>query len=325
MASGNKVFLENFETIAWFGRCIFVSWYCEVGTCKFCFRSTTKHQIQHARKAKRSLSSLLADALIGRECGWRIEFLTGGYGAYTFDELLDIAAKVSHVFGYKIWVNIGTLTEPELLQLKPYVEGVCASIETIDKGLHDYLCPDKNIEPYSDFLDLASKHGFRKSITIVIGVGEEKEHISQLFEYIEKHKLDRITFYALKPVRGTGYTKSPDPEYYAWWIEQTRLKFPKLEIVAGLTPQTPEYTELILKAGANAITKFPVVRKFNSSETRLIEQHVKNAGRDFVSTLTKLPQIDWDAKVDELDFSEELKQQIREKLKPIINKMQAKD
>ena len=41
-SKAKEVFLENFKPVAWYGRCIFLSWYCDVGTCKFCYRSTQK-------------------------------------------------------------------------------------------------------------------------------------------------------------------------------------------------------------------------------------------------------------------------------------------
>ena len=238
----NKIYLENFPKSSWFGRCIFLSWYCDLGTCKFCFRSTTKHKIKHKEMAKRSLASILTDALFGVFFDWRIEFLTGGYRIFSFEELLEKTKLVSKIFGHKIWINLGTLKEEELLKLKPYVEGVCASIETINPKLHKRICPDKKIKPYSDFLKLADKLGFKKSMTIVVGLGEKKEDFELLSKFILKHNLDRITFYALKPVRGTDYenVKSPNIDYYSWWIAKTRIRFPKLEIISGLTPKTPK-------------------------------------------------------------------------------------
>lgn len=317
----NKVYHENFPNKAWFGRCIFMSWYCDLGTCRFCFRSTTKHKIKHARNAKRSRASLLTDAVIGKALGWRIEFLTGGYRIFSFDEMLDIIRKVSHVFRQKIWINLGAMDKGQLEQIKPYVEGICASIETTEENLHNQICPDKPIEPYSDMLKLADKMGFKKSITIVIGLGETKKHLGTLFSFIEEHKLDRITFYALKPVKGTPYKKSPEPDYYAWWIAQTRIRFPKLEIIAGLTPKQPGYTKLLLDAGANAITKFPVLKKFNSEETRLIQEMAGDSGREFTSILNNAPDINWEKRINELEFDDELKQQIKQKLKYYLKKM----
>ena len=85
----NQVYQENFPNTTWYGRCIFLSWYCDIGTCQFCFRSTIKHKIKHAKTAKRSLSSDLVEALLCKKLGWRIEFLTGGYRIFSKEEMLN--------------------------------------------------------------------------------------------------------------------------------------------------------------------------------------------------------------------------------------------
>jgi len=33
----DKIYWKNFNGDTWFGRCIFLSWYCDRGTCTFCF------------------------------------------------------------------------------------------------------------------------------------------------------------------------------------------------------------------------------------------------------------------------------------------------
>ena len=48
--------------------------------------------------------------------------------------------------------NLGILDEKEMDILSPYVKGICASIETVEERLHDKLCPDKPIKPYSEML-----------------------------------------------------------------------------------------------------------------------------------------------------------------------------
>jgi biotin synthase-like enzyme len=317
----NNVYRENFEDSTFFGRCIFLSWYCDLGTCKFCFRSTIKHKIAHSRNAKRSMASILTDAVIGKNLGWPIEFVTGGYRIFPFDEIVEIVKHVSKIYGEKIWVNLGAMTEEELLKLKPHVEGVCASIETIEPQLHKQVCPDKPVEPYSEMMETAGKLGFKKAITIVIGLGEKKEDFEILKEYIEKNKLDRITFYALKPVQGTEFTKSPEAEYYAWWIAKTRTAFPKLKIMAGLTPRKVDYVSLILKAGANGITKFPALKQFNSEKAQLVENLAKKERKKFFGSLTKMPNIDWDEEVDKLDLNSERKEKVKRKIKQYLNAM----
>ncbi|MBW2981474.1 radical SAM protein [Candidatus Woesearchaeota archaeon] len=307
----------------WFGRCIFVGWYCEKGSCKFCYRSTTSHKKKHAVKSRRSMASMITDAVIGKNLGWKFEYLTGGYSNWDINDIVEIAKNISNVYEDKIWINLGVLDSSDMEKLKPYVKGICASIETVDEKLHNKLCPDKPIKPYSDMLKLAKEKGFKTSITIVIGLGEDKKDIDSLFNFIQEHKLDRITFYALKPVKGTEFekTKSPSIEYYSWWIKETRKRFPKLEIIAGLTPKKVDYVKEILKAGATAITKFPAVRLFGSEKAELIEKMAREAGKEFVGTLTKLPKIDWNKKVDKLSLDKELKEKIKVKLRLYLKKM----
>jgi len=322
--TANKVFKDNFNQDAWFGRCIFLSWYCSVATCDFCFRSTVKDKIKHSADARRSTASILADAFIGKKLGWRLEFLTGGYSILPFSEIIDIVKKVSQIRGEKIWVNLGALSRGSMEKLSPYVKGVCASVETINPALRKKVCPDKPMKPYSAMLKKADELGFEKSMTMIIGLGESKTDFEMLAEFISEHKLDRITFYALKPVQGTPYEKSPEPEEYAWWISKTRIRFPRLEIIAGLTPKrAQDYVELILKAGANAITKFPAVKKFGSEQANQIEKQAASAGRNLHGRLTELPDIDWDSELQQLPFDDALKTLMREKLLQYLKQMKA--
>jgi biotin synthase-like enzyme len=306
-----------------FGRCIFIGWYCEKGSCRFCYRSAVSHKQRHAEKSRRSMASMITDAILGKNLGWKFEYLTGGYNNWDMDDIVGIAKNISMVYREKIWVNLGILDEAAMDKLQPYVEGICASIETVDKELHDRLCPDKPIEPYAEMLRQARKKGFKTSITIVIGLGEKKEDFSKLAEFIAEHKLDRITFYALKPVRGTEFenAKSPSIEYYSWWIRKTRQRFPDIDIVAGLTPKKIDYVSSILESGADTLTKFPAVRLFGSDKAKSIEEQAKKAGFEFKGTLTKLPDIDWDNEVDKLDLDEELKEKVRNKLRLYLKKM----
>ncbi|MFH0936082.1 MAG: radical SAM protein [Candidatus Woesearchaeota archaeon] len=316
----NNVYLDNFKPEIWFGRCIFLSWYCDVGTCKFCFRSTQKSRIKYAEHARRSLSSVLTEALICKNLGWRIEFLTGGYRIFPIDDLVNITKLVSEVYGEKIWLNLGVLEEEDIEKFRPYIKGIVASIETVNEELHNEVCPNKPIEPYVKMLQ--NTKNLKKSITIVIGLGEKREDISLLHDFIAKNKLDRITFYALRPIAETIYTKGPSTEDYLYWIANTRIRFPKLEIIAGTSPTRVNEVDLVLKAGANAITKFPATKMFNSSEAKIIEGKIKEANRVFTSTLTKIPDVDWDKQIDELKLDNNLKEQIRVKLYQYLEVME---
>jgi len=266
---------------------------------------------------------MIADAIIGKNLGWAFEYLTGGYSNYSIDEITKIAKNISKVYKEKIWINLGVLEKKDLDKLKPYVKGICASIETLEPKLHNSLCPDKPMQPYSKMLTLAKKEGFKTSITIVIGLGEKKSDIELLSDFIEKYTLDRITFYALKPVKGTDFenVSSPSCEYYAWWIREIRKRFPNLEIIAGLTPKNVNYAKSILEAGADTLTKFPAIRLFGSEKAKSIENQAKLAGREFTGTLTKLPKVDWDKEVDKLDLDKDLKERIKIKLQQYISNM----
>jgi len=319
LKESTKVYDENFKPIIWFGRCIFLSWYCDVGTCKFCYRSTIKDRIKHAKHARRKIASIITEGILAKNLNWRIEFLTGGYKIYPMDELVKIAKIVSEIFGEKIWLNLGALEKDDLEQFRPYIEGIVASLETIEPKLHKDICPNKPIEPYLEMFKNAGN--LKKSITIVIGLGEKIEDIDLLHKFIEEHKLERITFYALKPVKDTPFKVGPDKEYYAEWIAKTRIRFPKLEIITGITARRIDDVPLLIRAGSNAITKFPATKKFNSSEAKKIESYIKENKREFIGSLTVLPDIDWNNEVDKLNIDEELKKETKEILSSYIEKM----
>ncbi len=319
-----QVYKENFSNTCWYGRCIFLSWYCDLGTCKFCFRSTIKHKIQHAKTAKRTLSSDLVEALLCIKLGWRIEFLTGGYRIFPKAEMLRRIKLISKVYGEKIWLNLGVIDSNDLKSYQPYVKGIVSSIETINPKLHNEICPDKPIAPYEKMFNSARE--FKKSMTIVIGLGEKKADFQLLKKFIQKHHLDRITFYALKPVKGTIFenTSGPKTEDYLWWIAQTRIAFPKLEIIAGTTARRYQEVGLLLQAGANAFTKFPATKMFGTKEAYQIENNIKKVHRKLAGTITRLPNIDWDNEISNLKLNKELKQEIKNKLQVYLQRMEDK-
>ena len=320
IGKANQVHKQNFGNKAWFGKCIFLSWYCSIGDCTFCYRSTMPKEI-NPKKARRSLPSILVEALLTKHLNWELEFLTGGYGIFPFSELVEICRLVSQIIEDKVWLNMGVLNEKQLEELRPYVKGIVASIETINHEVHKRVCPSKPAEPYSKMLK--SLKGFKKSIAIIIGLGETIEDFEILKSFIEEHKLDKITFYALKPVRGTEFEKvgSPDPEYYSEWVAKTRIAFPKLEIMTGITPRTPESVKILLEAGANAITKFSATKLFNSEKAKTFIRMAKEAGREFESHLVDMPEIDWDSEVEKLDVNDSIKKETKALLGQYLEKM----
>jgi len=322
LAQASQIYQQNFTPVTWYGRCIFLSWYCDLGTCKFCFRSTQKHKIRFAPDAKRTLSSVLVEALLCKKIGWRIEFLTGGYRIFPMPDLIEMARLVSKVYGEKIWLNLGVIKKEDLEDFRPYVKGIVSSIETVEPKLHQFVCPDKPIEPYEEMYNYA--RDFKRSMTMVIGLGEKREDFDLLVKFIEKYQLDRITFYALKPVKGTYFENSngPTTEDYLWWIASTRIKFPKLEIIAGTTARRYEEVGLLMKAGANAFTKFPATKMFGTRQAHRIEQDIKETGRELRGSITVLPEVNWGAEIEKIGLDKELEAEVKEKMKIYLKRMQ---
>jgi len=320
LEKASQIHNKEFGNSAWFGKCIFLSWYCSNASCRFCYRSLQSEKVD-PEKAKRTLASIIVEAMFCRHLNWQLEFLTGGYGIFPFEHLLTICKIVSAIVGEKIWLNIGEVKDKELEQLRSFVQGIVASIETVNPKVHKVVCPKKPVEPYSRMLK--SLKGFKKSITIIVGLGETIDDFPLLEKFIKEHKLDKITFYALKPVRGTMFENNSGPEsnYYAEWIARTRIAFPKLEIMAGITPKRAQDVKIILEAGANAVTKFSATKLFNSERARLFERLAKESGRVFKSRLSKLPNIDWDSEVDKLEVEEEVKIETKNLLRIYLKKM----
>ncbi|PIN73678.1 radical SAM protein [Candidatus Woesearchaeota archaeon CG10_big_fil_rev_8_21_14_0_10_45_16] len=312
-----EVYLDNFSGRTWYGRCIFLSWYCSLGDCTFCFRSTQKHKIQHPAGSKRSMGSVLLEALFCKVFHWRIEFLTGGYGMMPFPELLEFAKNVSTVYGEKIWLNIGVISPNHLEELRPYVKGICASMETLHPQIHKEVCPSKPIEPYDKMFSTLT--GFKKSIAVIVGLGDTVEDMHYLFDFIRKHDLDRITLYALKPIKGGAFTQGPSVEEYVRWIALLRINFPRLEIIAGTNLRRSEEVGYLMRAGANAITKFPATKQFGTSRAAMVTDLIQDEGRDFVSNLIDCSSVDWQNEIDSLEIEEQYKEQMRKSLPLYLN------
>ncbi len=312
----NKIYLKNFSRDIDFKRAIFLSWYCSVGDCTFCFMSTQKNKIKEPRLAKRSKESILAEAILCRILGWDIEFLSAGY-SYEHEDLLEITKKVSEIYGKKQWLNVGVLSKRRLIDLKPYIEGVCGAIECINPKIHMEVCPSKPIEPYIEMFKVAKSLGLKNAMTIIIGLGETGNDIKLLHNFIEKNNIERITFYALKPVKDTKYKEGPDFKYYLKWVLLTRIKFPKIEIIASTFYNLNNEIEL-MRSGINSITKLQAIKLFNSDKAKIIEKSAKISNRRFIGTLTKIPKVDLDKELLELNLDKNLKEKIKIKLKQYL-------
>ncbi len=236
-------------------RAVFLSWYCEKRDCKFCYMST----LNTSKKAKRTLDSVLAEVLICKNLNWNIEFLSGGYGVYSLKEIKEIAEKISEAY-QKVWLNTGIMSKKEMEVFGDEIKGVTGSLETFDFDLHRVICPSKPFSKVLEMLEDAKDLGFKTAITIILGLGEKKEKLDNLFSIIRDYKIDRVTFYALNPQKNTIYEKFPSPSslYYSEIVARTRIEFPKLEIITGIWIDKISMIGLLLLSGSDGITKFPM-------------------------------------------------------------------
>lgn len=286
--------------------------------------STQKDKIKDPKLAKRRKESILAEAIICKACGWKVEFLSGGYESFDIDDLVDITKKIYYITGQKQWLNIGVLNKEEIEKFIPYIEGVCGAVECVNEEVHDFVCPSKSISEIIEMFRICDELNLKKSMTLIVGLGETEEDIPKLVEFIKKYGMSKITFYALNPHEGTIFKKGPETEYYVKWISKIRNNFLDLEIVAGSWVDRLEEISELLNAGADAVTKFPSIKLFNSKFAKEIEKKAEIAGREFQGTMTELPDIRWDKKVDELDFDEVLKNQIKIKIHQYLKTMSKK-
>ena len=310
----SKVYKLNFKPITWFERAIFISWFCAKPTCKFCYMYTIKDQIKKPRKARRRLESILAEALICKICNWEIGFISAGIASWSTNELKPVLEGVYKITGKKQWLNLGVFNERQIKELLPYIEGVTGTVETVNWDIRNDIVPDKPLDEIEQMFKLADKNNIKKSITIIIGIGETINHFPNLVEIIKKWNIDRINFYRLVPHDGAElFPTGPDTKYYTEWIAKTRIEFPKIQIIAGSWPnQTIEIPEL-LKSGANAITKLPAIKMFGKTPAIEIQEGSKKAGREFESELINYPKVDIDKELNKLDFEPEMKLKIKNK------------
>ena len=302
-----------------FERAIFFSWYCGIRDCAFCYMST----LPENKKAIRSKESLLAELILCKKLGWKIGFITGGINAFTQAGFKEIIKEMHKVSKEKLWLNIGALSKKELKEYLPYIKGVVGSIETVNKNIHKKVCPSKPMQPYFEMFEHALRLNLKTAITIIIGLGETIQDFEELKKIIKKYKISKIHFYGLNPHKGTIFENTPPPtaEYQAEWIRKTKKEFPEIDIQCGIWVNKVDRVALLLKAGADSISKFPAIKKFASEQAKQIELQAKLANREFKGTLTTLPNIDWNKEADKLSINNELKEKVKIKLEQYIKRM----
>jgi biotin synthase-like enzyme len=284
----NSITLREHGNIITLERAIFLSWWCDKGDCAFCYMSAQKPRIKEPNKARRNINSILAEAELVRRIGWNVEFLSGGYGSFSREEIKNISRKIYSITEKPVWLNVGVIKDLEIFGEE--IAGVTGAVETANPELHHKICPSKPLSDISEMLDSAGDLGFKKAITIILGLGETPDDMKYLFNLIMDLGIDRVIFYSLNPHKDTPYenTSQPASLYYAGVVAATRIKFPKMEIIAGTWIDNLANIGLLLLAGANGLTKFPLFKMFGTNHSRRVEEEVKWAGRILGGTFTNL-------------------------------------
>jgi biotin synthase-like enzyme len=285
---------------------------------------TIKDKIKQPKFARRRLESILAEALICKICGWEIGFVSAGIMSWNTKELKECLEGIYKITGKKQWLNLGVLKEAQIKELLPFIDGITGTVECVNEKLRNDIVPDKPLDKIEEMFAIADRYNIKKSITIIIGLGETIEDYPKLKEQIEKWNIDRINFYRLVPHEGAMGLPGPETEYYTEWIARTRIDFPKLTIIAGSWPDRTAEIPLLLKAGANAITKLPAIKNFGKKPAFEIENGAKAAGREFIGTLTKYPDVNVSLILKESCLSPELQLKILGKYEKYYRRLSRK-
>ena len=282
----NETTLKNHGDLITLERAVFLSWWCDKGDCAFCYMSTQKDKIKDPKKARRNISNIYAEAEMCKRLDWNIEFLSGGYESFTTQEIKTIATTIKDITGDGVWLNTG-ITD-ELGEYGSEIKGITGAVEVANPEIHNRVCPSKKLSDISNMLDVAGDLGFKKAITIILGLGETLEDTDYIIDYIKDHKIDRVIFYSLNPHKETIYANSSQPAslYYAQVVARVRLEFPEIEIICGTWIDNLANIGILILSGANGITKFPLFKMFGTKYGKRVEEEVKWAGRELKGTFT---------------------------------------
>ena len=333
---GNLITLE---------RAVFLSWWCDKGDCAFCYMSTQKNKIKDPKKARRNVYNIYAEAEMCKRLDWNIEFLSGGYESFTTQEIKEIATTIKDITGDGVWLNTGITDElgeygseikgitgavevanpeihervcpDELGEYGSEIKGITGAVEVANPEIHERVCPSKKLEDISNMLDVAGDLGFKKAITVILGLGETLEDVGYLMDYIRDHKIDRVIFYSLNPHKETIYANSSQPAslYYAQVVAQVRLAFPDIEIICGTWIDNLANIGILILSGANGITKFPLFKMFGTKYGKRVEEEVKWAGRELKGTFTDKTQLGPEKSEVSPDLDKFIKRYVKESLK----------
>ena len=313
--NANKTTLKKHGNLITLERAVFLSWWCDKGDCAFCYMSTQKEKIKDPSKARRNIYNIYAEAEMCRRLDWNIEFLSGGYESFTTQEIKEIATTIKNITGDGVWLNTG-ITD-ELDEYGSEITGITGAVEVANPQIHKRVCPSKKLEDISSMLDVAGDLGFKKAITIILGLGETLDDVSYLIDYIREHEIDRVIFYSLNPHKETVYANSSQPAslYYAQVVAQVRLAFPEIEIICGTWIDNLANIGILILSGANGITKFPLFKMFGTKYGKRVEEEVKWAGRELKGTFTDKNQLGPEKSEVSPDLDKFIKRYVKESLK----------
>ena len=311
----NNITLKNHSNIISLERAIFLSWWCDKGDCKFCYMSTQKNKITDPKKARRRVNNILAEAEMCKRLGWNIEFLSGGYKSFTTSEIKSIASNIYNITGEGVWLNTGITDDLE--EYGKEITGITGAVETANPKLQKEICPSKPLTDISNMLDKSGDLGFKKAITIILGLGETFEDIEYLIQYIKDHKIDRIIFYSLNPHPETIYVNNSQPAslYYARVVSTIRIEFPNIEIICGTWVDNLANIGILILSGANGITKFPLFKMFGSKFGKRVEEEVKWSGRMLKGTFTNTEKLGTEESQYNPEYNRYIKRYIKDSLK----------
>ena len=311
----NTITLKNHGNLITLERAIFLSWWCDKGDCAFCYMSTQKNKIKDPKKARRNVNNIYAEAEMCKRLNWNIEFLSGGYESFTTQEIKQIATTIKDITGDGVWLNTG-ITD-ELDEYGSEIKGITGAVEVANPQIHEKVCPSKKLEDINHMLDVAGDLGFKKAITIILGLGETLDDVDYIIDYIKDHKIDRVIFYSLNPHKETVYANSSQPAslYYAQVVAQVRLAFPDIEIICGTWIDNLANIGILILSGANGITKFPLFKMFGTKYGKRVEEEVKWAGRDLKGTFTDKNQLGPEQSEINPELDKFIKRYINESLK----------
>lgn len=307
--------LKNHGDLITLERAVFLSWWCDKGDCAFCYMSTQKDKIKDPKKARRNVSNIYAEAEMCRRLDWNIEFLSGGYESFTTYEIKEIATTIKDITGDGVWLNTG-ITD-DLAEFGDEIKGITGAVEVANPEIHNRVCPSKKLEDISGMLDVAGDLGFKKAITIILGLGETLDDVDYIIDYIKDHKIDRVIFYSLNPHKETIYANSSQPAslYYAQVVAQVRLAFPEIEIICGTWIDNLANIGILILSGANGITKFPLFKMFGTKYGKRVEEEVKWTGRRLKGTFTDKSQLGPEKSEVSPDLDKFIKRYVKESLK----------